>query len=181
MGLFKNRNVFRIAPSDWVDGWMVSKIKGGENVKVNIEQSPYYGEQLVISANQTQGRKAIVVRSDTEIDSNVYLVVVNACKHHIVLTLPPAHEYVGQLHIVCEDPTNGIEIVPNPKAENIIFEQSNIKFNAKGDSITLVSDRGIALGKFKYECEDGEEPPEVNVLCPGTWYAVSRYTANWYA
>lgn len=167
--LIKNRNLFRISRYDPIDGWLSHKVKEGENVTIAIEQSPYYGEQLIISANKTcySRKKAIKIETNTEIGTNIFLVVVDASKEHVTLMLPAADNYAGELHIVCEDPSFGIEIIPSIYTNNIIFEQSNIKFNAKGDSITLVSD-----GKFSNNHE---------INYPGTWYAVGRYTANWYA
>jgi hypothetical protein len=88
--------------------------------------------------------------SDGDICKKAYLVLVDASKNHVKLNLPPASSYSGQLSIVCLDPTNGIELL----AESI-FDETNTDLKSKGDGISLVTD-----GK--------------------TWYAVGKYTANWY-
>jgi len=61
---------------------------------------------------------------------------------------------------VCADPSHGIEFVPNGSTANEIFDVSNVAFHAKGDALTLISDRGRS---------------------PGTWYVIGRYAAAWYA
>lgn len=186
MPLIKNRNTIRISSSDWINGFLINKIVPGENVAVDLESNGTYGEQLVISANKSQGRKAIVLTSDDVVGPDVYLVIVDASKNPVVVTLPVAHDYLGQLSIVCADASNGITLVPNASTKNVIFDESNIKFNAKGDAVVLVSDRGRSEELAKNNLADDEEPDEnVNlphdILYPGTWYAVGRYVSQWYA
>lgn len=185
MPLIRNRNTFRISPSDWINGFLITKIVPGENVAVDIEPNGAYGEQLVISANKSQGRKAIILTSDGVVGPDVYLVVVDASHNPVVVTLPVAHDYLGQLSIVCADASNGITLIPNASTKNVIFDDSNIKFNAKGDAVVLVSDRGRSE-VAKNKLADDEEPdedvdPPHDILYPGTWYAVGRYVPQWYA
>lgn len=197
MGLFKSRNVLRISPTDWQDNYICNKFAPGENVEIDLEDGPW-GQRLVITANKTQGRKARFLNADGVVNSDEHLVVVDASQNHVVVTLPPARDYAGQLSIVCADPSNGIEIVPNASTSNLIFDLSNACFNAKGDALTLVSDRGWsppppdpdddppdavleaqAVGKHHHD--DGPTPPAEDVPFPGTWYVVGRYAAQWYA
>jgi len=186
MGLFKSRNVLRISPTDWRDNYICNKIVAGENVNIERENGPH-GERLVITANKSQSRKVRVLTESGVVNSDEHLVLVDASKNHVVVTLPPTRDYLGQLHIVCVDPSNGIELLPNASTSNVIFDLSNVTFNAKGDAITLVSDRGtspppvdpnedpsdevLALGKIKF----------IETITPGTWYVVGRYAALWYA
>lgn len=187
MPLIKNRNTLRISASDWINGFLVTKIVAGENVAVDVEPNGGFGEQLVISANKSQGRRAIVLTADGVVESDVYLVVVDASKNPVNVTLPVADDYLGQLSIVCADPSHGIQIVPNASTLNVIFDSSNIKFNARGDAIVLISDRGqSAPATVNYDLPDDEEPddpvdPPVDLQYPGTWYAVGRYVSQWYA
>lgn len=185
MGLFKSRHVLRISPTDWQDNYICNKIAPGENVNIELEDGPH-GEQLVISANKSQGRKVRVLTESGVVNSDEYLVLVDASKNHVAVTLPPTHDYLGQLHIVCVDPSNGIELIPNGSTSNVIFDVSNVTFNAKGDAITLVSDRGKSLPPV-----DPDDPSDavlaaltvdiIETLTPGTWYVVGRYAALWYA
>lgn len=186
MGLFKSRNVFRISPTDWQDNYLYNKIASGENVTIELEDGPH-GEQLVITANRSQGRKVRVLTESGVVNSDEYLVLVDASKNHVVVTLPPTHDYLGQLSIVCVDPSNGIELIPNASTSNVIFDLSNVTFNAKGDSVTLISDRGTSPPTV-----DPNDPPDailaalnlldiVGTITPGTWYVVGRYAALWYA
>jgi len=186
MGLFKSRNVLRISPTDWQDNYICNKIAPGENVNIELEDGPH-GEQLVITANKSQGRKVRALTESGVVNSDEYLVLVDASKNHVAVTLPPTHDYLGQLHIVCVDPSNGIELIPNSSTSNVIFDISNVTFNAKGDAITLVSDRGKSLPPV----DPDEDPPDavlaalsvdiIETLTPGTWYVVGRYAALWYA
>lgn len=178
--LFKNRNSLRISATDWQDNYIANKITPGENVDIEIENGPY-GEQLVINANRSQGRKVRVLTESGVVNFNDYLVLVDASKNHVVVTLPPAFDYIGQLNIVCVDPSCGIELVPNGSTSNVIFDVSNVMFNAKGDALILVSDRGTSLPSI-----DPEDPPDaslsvIDAITPGTWYVVGRYAALWYA
>lgn len=188
MPLIKSRNTLRISPSDWINGFLITKIRAGENVAVDVEPNGAYGEQLVISANKSQGRRAIVLTADGVVEPDVFLVVVDARNNPVSVTLPVAHDYLGQLSIVCADASHGITLCPNASTQNVIFDTSSIKFNAKGDSIVLVSDRGQSA-PCPSNCDtlpDGEEPDDpadapVDLTYPGTWYAVGRYVASWYA
>lgn len=189
MPLIRNRNTLRISATDWVNGYLIRKIKPGENVSVDIEVNAEWGEQIIISANKTQGRRVMMVNGDAIIEPDVYLVVVDASQNHVTLTLPVAHDYLGQLSIVCADPSYGIEFITNGSTQNVIFDTSNMSFNAKGDAITLVSDRGQSDPVPPEEDDveslsDDEEDEKVEapvLLKPGTWYVVSRYSAQWYA
>jgi hypothetical protein len=181
MGLTKSRNVLRISPTDWQDNYICNKIAPGENVNISIENGTH-GEQLVITANRSQGRKVRILNESGVVNPDEYLVLVNASQNHVVVTLPPTRDYLGQLNIVCLDPSYGIELAPNGSTSNIIFDVSNITFNAKGDALILVSDRGMSLPSV----DPSEEPPDVfalsaETLSPGTWYVVGRYAASWYA
>lgn len=185
MGLFKSRNVLRISPTDWQDNYICNKIAPGENVEIDLEDGPW-GQRLVITANRTSAKKVRFLNESGVVNANENLVVVDASVNHVVVTLPPAKDYVGQLSIVCADPSNGIELVPNESTSNVIFDLSNASFNAKGDALILVSDRGMspqAAGKphhHDHHHDDEELVPE-EVPFPGTWYVVGRYAANWYA
>lgn len=178
MGLFKNRNVFRISPTDWVDNYLSEKIVAGENVSIDLEGGQK-GEQLVVSANKTQGRKVRHLNSSGVINADEYLVLVDASKEHVVVTLPPANDYLGQLSIVCLAPDFGIDIIPNKSTTNTIFDMSSVQFNFKGDSVTFVSDRGIILPTV-----DAEDLPEDLTSSQnssvGSWYVVGRYSSSWY-
>ena len=186
MGLFKSRNTLRISPTDWQDNYIANKIAPGENVNIELENGPY-GEQLVINANRSQGRKVRVLTESGVVNSDEYLVLVDASKNHVVVTLPPTFDYIGQLNIVCVDPSCGVELVPNGSTSNVIFDVSNVTFNAKGDALILVSDRGTSLPPL----DPSEDPPDatlaalsaevIDTLTPGTWYVVGRYAALWYA
>lgn len=186
MSLIRSRNTIRISNTDWINGYIVSKIKAGENVTLDVEQHSSFGEQIVISANKTQGRNAIILNSDGVVDPNTYLVLVDASKNPVKVILPVAHDYLGQLSIVCMDASCGIELIPNASTQNVIFDSSNIHFNAKGDSITLISDRGQSAPLPPSVMED-DQPDDLSVQCPvnlmypGTWYVIGRYTAQWYA
>lgn len=187
MALLKSRNILRISPTDWQDNYICNKISAGENVDVTLENGPY-GEQLVITANRTQARKVRVLNTSGVVNFDEYLVLVDASVNPIVVTLPPAHDYVGQLHIVCVDASNGVEIIPNASTSNVIFDVSNIQFHSKGDSLTFVSDRGSSpplVNPNDPSDEQLERQLEIQSvdlsLVPGTWYVVGRYTAAWYA
>lgn len=183
MGLFKSRNIFRISPTDVQDNYLVNKVVGGENVEISVENSAY-GHQLVVNANKTQNRKVRKLSESGVVNSDEYLVIVNASNNHVVVTLPPAKDFLGQLHIVCEDATHGIDIVPNASTSNELFDFSNVSFNAKGDSITLVSDRGASFPQADPNDPTDEQLAALNLnsdCYPGTWYVVGRYAALWYA
>ena len=179
--LKRNKNTLRVSATDNVNGFLVNKVKGGENVSVCLEPDNQLGEQLVISANKTQGRRVLSVDCDAVIDPDVYLVLVDASKNHVKIYLPVAHDYLGQLSIVCADASNGIEILPNQSTGNVIFDTSNANFHAKGDSITLVSDRGESVPVIEEEEEDDSVDSQGISLFPGTWYIVGRYASQWYA
>lgn len=179
--LTKSKNTIRISASDGVNGFLVNKIKGGENVAINLEPDNQFGERLVISANKTQGRKVLSVNSDAVIDPDVYLVLVDASQNNVKIYLPVAHDYLGQLSIVCVDGSHGIEVLPNQSTGNVIFDVSNLNFHAKGDSITLVSDRGESIPVNVEEDDDDEVSAQSSSLFPGTWYVVGKYNSQWYA
>jgi hypothetical protein len=176
--LTKNKNTIKVSASDNVNGFLVTKIKGGENVSVNLEPDNQFGERIVISANKTQGRRVISTDVDVVVDPDVYLVLVDASKNHVKVYLPVAHDFLGQLSIVCVDASNGIEVLPNQSTGNVIFDTSNSNFHAKGDSITLVSDRGESIPAVMEE--DEVESQGISIF-PGTWYIVGRYASQWYA
>jgi len=104
------------------------------------------------------GRNVRVLNKDGTINSDENMVLVDASQYHVVATLPPAFDFIGQLHIICVDATHGVEIVPG--GSNVIHDKSNADFHAKGDALTFISD-------------DQEKP--------GTWYIIGRYAALWYA
>lgn len=182
MALFKKQNnTLRISSTDWINGYLTTKIKAGENVSVDVEKNSDFGQQLVISANKSQGRRVLKLDVDGVVDSDVYLVLVDASKNLVKVTLPVAHDYLGQLSIVCVDPTHGIELVSNLSTQNVIFDTSSIAFHAKGDSITLVSDRGQSIPVEENLVEEENVSAPTDGLFPGTWYVVGRYAAQWYA
>lgn len=156
MGLIKNRNLFKISPTDKEDGYLSDKIVGGENVEVIIEQSIENGEQLIFSANKVEVRKIQYISADATINPDVFLVKVDASKNHVVLTLPYANQYKEHLQIVCVDASCGIQVVTHDEKE-VIFDQSNLQFHAKGDAFTLITDHD------------------------NTWFVVGRYNSQWYA
>lgn len=176
MALFKSKNVFRISPTDGKDGFLANKIAGGENVEVSVENSAAFGERLVITTNKTQNRKVKNLTESGEVASDEYLVLIDASQNHVVVTLPPAKDYLGQLHLVCLDASKGIELKTSESCNNTILDVSNVSFVAKGDSITLVSDRGEYIPPFTNE---DEEVTAQSVH--GTWFVVGRYNATWYA
>jgi hypothetical protein len=215
MGLFKNRNIFRLSPTDSQEDFLVNKIVAGENCNLEIVENRYSGQQLVISfgsinpdgvtvvkgpqgaqgeagaignqgvagvmgvtgATGVQGvqgaigaqgaageagyscnnNSVISINANGIIGNNDYLVLVDASKNPVTVTLPCAKRYRGSLQIVCVDASNGINIVSNSEYGNIIFDDSNVKFNIKGDAFTFVSDKD------------------------NTWYCVGRYAPLWYA
>lgn len=184
MALFKGRNTLRISPTDWQSNYICNKIVSGENVKIELEDGPF-GEHLVITANRSQGRKVRSLNESGVVNSDEYLVLVDASKNHVVVTLPPASDYLGQLSIVCLDASNGIELMTNGSTSNVIFDLSSVTFNAKGDSVTLVSDRGESLPAIDPDEEDEDvlslSTEYIETITPGTWYVVGRYAASWYA
>lgn len=186
MGLFKSRNVLRISPTDWKDNYISKKISSGENVDITLEDGPN-GEELVISANRSQGRKVRVMTESGVVNSDEYLILVDASANHIEVTLPPARDYIGQLNIVCVDPSNGIELIPNASTSNVIFDVSNVTFNASGDAVSLVSDRGTSLPQIDPDDDPCDEilatlsADYIDRRTPGTWYVIGRYAALWYA
>jgi hypothetical protein len=97
------------------------------------------------------------MNADGVVANNDYLVLVDASKNPVKITLPCAKRYRGSLQIICVDASNGINIVPNSEYGNVIFDDSNVKFNIKGDAFTFVSDKD------------------------NTWYCVGRYAPLWYA
>jgi len=215
MGLFKNRNIFRLSPTDSQEDFLVNKIVAGENCNLEIVENRYSGQQLVISfgsinpdgvivvkgpqgaqgeagaignqgvagvmgvtgATGVQGvqgaigaqgaageagyscnnNSVISINANGIIGNNDYLVLVDASKNPVTVTLPCAKRYRGSLQIVCVDASNGINVVSNSEYGNIIFDDSNVKFNIKGDAFTFVSDKD------------------------NTWYCVGRYAPLWYA
>jgi hypothetical protein len=188
MSLVKNHNILRISPTDGVNGFIVTKFKSGENVQINIEPHPAFGEQIVISANKSQGRNVQTLDCDGVVDNNTYLVLVDASKNPVKVFLPVAYDYLGQLSIVCVDASHGIELVPNAATQNVIFDVSNADFHAKGDSLTLISDRGSSEPAIVEEPAETDSPEAdlvegqcAPLLFPGTWYIVGRYAAQWYA
>lgn len=136
-----------LSQNDSSSDYLVNKLIAGEDLSIDLKSDEEGFQQLIFSLP----RKIVqTFSSDGEICKKAYLVLVDASKNHVKLTLPPAN-YSGQLSIVCLDPTHGIELL----AESI-FDNTNADLNSKGDAITLVA--------------DGQ-----------TWYAVGKYTANWYA
>jgi hypothetical protein len=97
------------------------------------------------------------MNADGVVANNDYLVLVDASKNPVKITLPCAKRYRGSLQIICVDASNGINIVPNSEYGNVIFDDSNVKFNIKGDAFTFVSDKD------------------------NIWYCVGRYAPLWYA
>lgn len=188
MPLIKNKNKLRISTSDWINGFVVSKFKAGENVSLAVEADCDYGEQIVISANQSHGRRVLHASADVVVDPDVYLLVVDASQNPVVVTLPVAHDYTGLLSIVCADAAHGIELIPNASTQNVIFDLSNVVFHAKGDSVSLVSDKGQSDSLPPNEDEmgngggvDTQAITAPALLTPGTWYIVAKYSAQWYA
>lgn len=181
MSLIKSKNIFRISPSDWQDNYLSNKIKAGENVTISVENGTC-GEEFVVSANKTQGRKVKNLNADGVVEADDYLVLVDASQNHVVVTLPPARDFLGNLSIVCIDASYGIELAINNSTANVIFDTSAISFNAKGDSVTLVSDRGFSKPE-DVELSDLELSAlsVADVPTPGTWFVVGVYHSLWYA
>ena len=149
----------RLSPDDPVAAYLEDKIKPGENIILEVQTDDCFGEQFIISAGKIPNREVLTLTDNGEAGKAVYLILADASKNHVKVTLPRAFEYSGQLAIVCIDATHGIEIEPNPNSENVIFDVSNINFHAKGDSISLI-------------CNSDN---------PGTWFVVGRYVSQWYA
>jgi hypothetical protein len=162
MALFKSKETLKISPNDRVDGYLSDKIRAGENISLDIHEHEAYGSQIIVSSNKTTNRKVIKVTQDTVVEADVHLVLVDSTNNPVNITLPVAHDYNGDLSIVCVGMVHPIILLPNASTQNIIFDTSNIEFKAKGDSLVFVSDM-----------ENSEENP-------GAWYCVSRYYAVWY-
>lgn len=109
------------------------------------------------AGHSCNNNSVINMNADGVIGNNDYLVLVDASKNPVTVTLPCAKRYRGSLQIICVDASNGINVVANSEYGNIIFDDSNVKFNVKGDAFTFVSDKD------------------------NTWYCVGRYAPLWYA
>ena len=109
------------------------------------------------AGHSCNNNSVINMNADGVIGNNDYLVLVDASKNPVTVTLPCAKRYRGSLQIICVDASNGINVVANSEYGNIIFDDSNVKFNVKGDAFTFVSDKD------------------------NTWYCVGRYVPLWYA
>ena len=109
------------------------------------------------AGHSCNNNSVINMNADGVIGNNEYLVLVDASKNPVTVTLPCAKRYRGSLQIICVDASNGINVVTNSEYGNIIFDDSNVKFNVKGDAFTFVSDKD------------------------NTWYCVGRYAPLWYA
>jgi hypothetical protein len=109
------------------------------------------------AGHSCNNNSVINMNADGVIGNNDYLVLVDASKNPVTVTLPCAKRYRGSLQIICVDASNGINVVTNSEYGNIIFDDSNVKFNVKGDAFTFVSDKD------------------------NTWYCVGRYAPLWYA
>ena len=149
----------RISPDDPQAAYLIDKIKLGENVFCEIKTDPAHGEQLVISAGRVPNKEVLNLTASGIVSPNTYLVMADASKFHVIIMLPPAAQYFGNLSIVCVDASHGIELVVDPSTQNVIFDSSSISFHAKGDAINLIADN-----------KD-----------PGTWFVVGRYASQWYA
>lgn len=153
-----------LSPDDPSSDYLINKLVAGDNISIAINVDEEIGQQMVFSA----GQKKIVqtFNADGAICKDAFLVLIDASKSHVKLTLPVASSYTGQLSVVCLDPTNGIEL--HAESGNSIFDETNMDFKSKGDAITLVSD-GIL------------NQNSIPAPGTGTWYCVGKYTANWYA
>ena len=158
MGLWSH-DVVRVSETDPRHHYLLRKLKPGENVSFDVENDPDSGDYIVISANKNQGRAVVTATADLVLDPTVSLVLVDASQNPVTLTLPPAHDYLGELSVVCVDPSFGINIVPNGSTTDQIFDASNMSFVHRGDAMILTSDR----------------------LMNGNWYVVGRHFSNWYA
>ena len=157
--LSKQVQTVRLSPDDPTAAYLVDKIKSGDNIVLEVNDDPAYGQQLIISSGHISNKEVLNLTTSGEVSPNNYLVMVDASQSHVVVTLPRAFEFSGNLSIVCVDATHGIELVVNPDSQNVIFDASSISFHAKGDAINLI----------------------VNSQDPGTWMVVGRYSAQWYA
>ena len=151
-----------LSSEDSSSDFLINKLVAGDNVTISVQNDEEIGQQLVFSVN-----KKIVQTFDSDgaICKDAYLVLVDASKNHVKLTLPIASSFSGQLSIVCLDPTHGIDLCAD--SANTIFDDTSVVFNSKGDAITFIS--------------DGLRAESIPTPRNGTWYAVGRYTANWYA
>ena len=149
----------RLTADDPTASYLADKIQSGENIILEIRDDPAYGQQLVISSGKVPNREVQTLCESGIIGVNTYLVLADASKSHVIITLPRAFEYVGELNIVCVDATFGIELAVSDTTQNVIFDSSSVSFHAKGDAIHMINDQHD----------------------PGTWYVVGRYVSQWYA
>ena len=91
------------------------------------------------AGHSCNNNSVINMNADGVIGNNDYLVLVDASKNPVTVTLPCAKRYRGSLQIICVDASNGINVVANSEYGNIIFDDSNVKFNVKGDAFTFTS------------------------------------------
>ena len=183
MGFFsKNRNLLRISPDDTVDDFICNKLEAGENVSLSLENGPN-GQTLVISANSVV-KNSLFLNQDGLLDKTNHLVVVDASKNHVIVTLPNASEYSCEpLYFVCADATHGIEVVS--QGNDVIFDSSNIKFNAQGDALTFIcgflpkSVDAIANGDSM--ASGASSVAALSEPIANTWFVVSRTVSQWYA
>lgn len=159
MGLLSH-DLVRLSDTDPRHHYLLWKLRAGENVRFDVETDPESGDYIVVSANQQiQGRNVVVANEDMEIPCHAFLVLADASKNPVNLTLPRCHDFLGHLSIVCVDPSHGINIVPNGSANDQIFNTSNMAFVSSGDAVMLTSDRNIG----------------------GNWYVVGRHFTSFYA
>ena len=173
MGLTRNPDVMRLSADDPLPGYFTNKLIQGNGIKITTKTVGGIGNQLVFNCEtDVRGSSGEVYETyeDFNVPLDASMVLVNASKRMINLTLPHPSEFIGWLSIVCVDNSNSIQLyspdegdVAEVTEEGMIcdssariLDKSNIEFRAAGDALIFASNR------------------------KDTWYCISRYSADWY-
>jgi hypothetical protein len=175
MGLIRSPDKLRLSDDDPIPSYLGAKVLSGQGITITRRVDGTFGHQAIIACKDNAVGSfgdVFVVNSSgsTQVPNTASLVLVNTQLGSVDLILPHPAEVLHWISIVCIEKSNDIRLhTPNENDKVIspddgivvdsstkIFDQSNIEFQAAGDSLVFASNRF------------------------DTWFCFAKYTANWY-
>lgn len=175
MGLIRSPDKIKLSETDPISSFLGNKVLPGQGITITRRIDNTFGHQAVITCNDNApGSFGEVVFVNTpgftQLPNTASLVLVDTQLGKVDLCLPHPAEVLHWISIVCVDRSNEIKLhTPNENdvvlepdegivvdSRTKIFDESNVEFQAAGDSFVFASNR-------------------CNV-----WFCVSKYSANWY-
>jgi hypothetical protein len=151
--------IVRVSFEDPAPGFLEDKLTNGEGVTITTVNQPWEdgGQVLVVSMAPGAGSgNVLTLRTPgAQVTPDVSTVFIDASQGPVEVIFPEAAAFLGSFTLVCLDNSNPITL--QSSSGSTIFAPENFEFHTAGDAFIFQSDR------------------------VGVWYAISRYTANWYA